>query len=44
MLTLLPKGVPKKQLKLFCLKIFSFATGVNDTGGAPKAANAFANL
>ncbi len=31
MLTLLPKGVKKR--------IFPFATGVNDTGGAPRAKN-----
>jgi hypothetical protein len=35
MFTLLPKGAQKKLLKFFCLKIFPFATGVVDTGGAP---------
>jgi hypothetical protein len=35
MLTLLPKGAHTKYLKLFCLKFFPFATGVNDTSGAP---------
>jgi hypothetical protein len=34
----------KKELKLFWLKIFSFVTGVNDTGGAPWAANISANF
>jgi hypothetical protein len=32
MLTLLPKGAQTKLLKIFCLKIFPFATGVDDTG------------
>ncbi len=39
MLTLLSKGVPTKLLKIFRLKIFSFATGVSDTGSQPWAAN-----
>ncbi len=39
MLTQLTKGVPKKLLKPLWLKMFSFATGVNDTGDAPLAAN-----
>ncbi len=34
MLALQPIGVQIKQLKLFWLKIFPFATCVNDTGGA----------
>ncbi len=36
MLTLLSQGVPTKLLKFFRLKIFSFAIGVNDTGGKWK--------
>jgi hypothetical protein len=36
MLTLLPKGVQNKYLKNFLIEDFSqFATGVNDTSGAP---------
>jgi hypothetical protein len=35
MLTILPKGVQTKLLKFFLVNIFLFATGVNDTGGAP---------
>ncbi len=35
MLTVLLKGVQNKNLKIFWLKIFWFATGVNDTNGAP---------
>jgi hypothetical protein len=34
MLTLLPKGVQTKNLKLSDLRFFPFATGFNDTGGA----------
>ncbi len=33
-----------KYLKLFWVKIFSFVTGVNDTGGAPWDANISANF
>ncbi len=33
MLTLLPKGFQTKYIKLIWLKIFLFATSVNDTGG-----------
>jgi hypothetical protein len=38
MLTLLPKGVQTKYLKLFWSEIFSFVTDVNNTGGAPSMA------
>ncbi len=45
MLTLLPKGVQNKYLKNFLIEDFSqFATGVNDTSGAPWAANISANF
>jgi hypothetical protein len=36
MLTLLPKGVQKKKIKIFLNEdFFPFSTGINDTGGAP---------
>jgi hypothetical protein len=47
MLTLLPKGVhcPNKVIKTFLIKdFFTFSIGVNDTGGAPFAANISANF
>ncbi len=44
MLTLLSKGIPTKLFKFSWLKIFSFAIGVNDTGGQPLAANISANF
>jgi hypothetical protein len=45
MLTLLPKGVKTKYLKnLSDLRFSQFATGVNDTGGAPWAANIYTNF
>ncbi len=44
MLTLISKGVPTKLLKFFWLRFFSFATGVNDTGGQPWAAIISANF
>ncbi len=41
MLTLLPKGVQTKNFSYW--RYFPFATGVNDTGGDPWAANISAN-
>ncbi len=38
------KSVKTKYLKLFWLKIFSIAPSLNDTGGAPWAANISANF
>ncbi len=38
MLTLLPKGVQTKKLKLFDWRFFPFATGLNDTSSASWAA------
>ncbi len=41
-LSLLPKGVQKK--KNYDRRFFLFATGVNNTGGAPWATNISANF
>jgi hypothetical protein len=44
MLILLHKGVPKKNLNFSDWRSFSFTTGVDDTGGAPWAANISTNF